>query len=206
MISGREIKATVQIRNKRLAEIGSKQAKKTKRSRRHKRLQRAKYRLLTHARNKVRDLCHKATRKVASAFPNAKAYVGEPFNDACRKVGRKQAQTVSSACNRKIINLLNYKLAACIEEAYSSQTCPVCGERSKHGRTYRCRCGYEAPRDVVGCANIRTIGIEGGMRPGCCVPNAIQFVHPSKYPGPSPGSPGDTGQVARKQFREATGL
>ncbi len=208
-ISGREIKATIQLRNKQLAEIVSKQAKKTKRSRRHKRLQRAKYRVLKHAKNKVRDLCHKATRKVADAFPNAKAYVGEPFNDACRKLERKQAQTVSLACNRKIVNLLNYKLAACIEveEAYSSQTCPVCGERSKHRRVYRCpKCGYEAPRDVVGCLNIRTIGIEGGMRPGCCVPNAIQFVHPSKYPGPSPGSPGDTGQVARKQFREATGL
>ena len=208
-ISGREIKATIQLRNKQLAEIVSKQAKKVKRSRRHKRLQRAKYRVLKHAKNKVRDLCHKATRKVADAFPNAKAYVGESFNDACRKMGRKQAQTVSSACNRKIVNLLNSKLAACIEveEAYSSQTCPVCGERSKHRRIYRCpKCGYEAARDVVGCLNIRTIGIEGGMRPGCCVPNAMQFVHPSKYPGPSPGSPGDTGQVARKQFREATGL
>ncbi len=208
-ISGREIKATIQLRNKQLAEIVSKQAKKVRRSRRNKRLQRAKYRVLKHAKNKVRDLCHKATRKVADAFPNAKAYVGESFNDACRKMGRKQAQTVSSACNRKIVNLLNYKLAACIEveEAYSSQTCPVCGERSKHRRIYRCpKCGYEAPRDVVGCLNIRTIGIEGGMRPGCCVPDAIQFVHPSKYPGPSPGSPGDTGQVARKQFREATGL
>ncbi|MGB2611344.1 MAG: transposase [Isosphaeraceae bacterium] len=208
-ISGREIKATIQLRNKQLAEIVSKQAKKVKRSRRHKRLQRAKYRVLKHAKNKVRDLCHKATRKVADAFPNAKAYVGETFNDACRKMGRKQAQTVSSACNRKVVNLLNSKLAACIEveEAYSSQTCPVCGERSKQRRIYRCpKCGCEAPRDVVGCLNIRTIGIEGGMRPGCCVPNAIQFVHPSKYPGPSPGSPGDTGQVARKQFREATGL
>src|SRR5271166_5165799 len=208
-ISGREIKATIQLRNKQLAEIVSKQSKKTKRSRRHKRLQRAKYRVLKHVKNKVRDLCHKATRKVADAFPNAKAYVGEPFNDACQKMGRKQAQTVSSACNRKIVSLLNYKLAACIEveEEYSSQTCPVCGERSKHRRTYRCpKCGYESPRDVVGCTNIRTIGIEGGMQPGCCVPNAIQFVHPSKYPGPSPGSPGDTGQVARKQFREATGF
>jgi putative transposase len=209
LVSGREIKATIQLRNKRLGKIVSKQAGKTKGSRRHKRLQRAKYRMLNRARNKVRDLCHKATRKVADAFPNAKAYVGEPFNDACRKMGRHQAQTVSSACNRKIISLPNSKLAACIEveEAYSSQTCPVCGERSKHCRTYRCpRCGYEAPRDVVGCSHIRTIGIEGGMRPGCCVPNAIQFVHPSTYPGVRPGSPTDTGHVAREQSREATGL
>ena len=100
VISGREIKATIQRRNKRLGDSVSKQAKRTKGSRRHKRLQRDKYRVLSHAKNKVRDLCHKATRKVADAFPNAKAYVGEPFNDACRKMGRKQAQTVASACNR----------------------------------------------------------------------------------------------------------
>ena len=199
LVSGRAIKATIQLRNKRLAEICSKQAKKRKGSRRHKRLQRAKHRMLAGAKNKVRDLCHKATRKVADAFPNAKAYVGKPFNDACRKIDGVRAQTVSAACNRKIIDLLNYKLAACIEveEAYSSQTCPVCGERSKHARTYRCRrCGYVAPRDVAGCTDIRIIGIEGGMRPGRCVPNAIHFVHPSKDPGPKPGSPGDTGQVA----------
>ena len=208
LISGRAIKATIQLRNKDLAEIGSKQAQKTQRSRRHKRLQRAKYRKLAKAKNKVRDLCHKATRKVANAFPNAKAYVGKPFNDASQKMAPKQAQTVSSACNRKLINLLNYKLSSAIvvDEAYSSQTCPVCGERSKPARTYRCPCGYVAPRDVVGCTNIRTIGIEGAMRPGCDVPNVVQSVHPDKYPGPKPGSRAGTTQVAREPSREAAGL
>lgn len=199
LIGGREIKATVQLRNKRLAEIASKQAAKTKGSRRHKRLQRRKYRMLDHAKNKVRDLCHKATRKVADAFPDAKAYVGEPFNDACRKMDRKRAQSVSSACNRKMISMLSYKLAACIEveEAYSSQTCPACGERSKHRRTYRCRCGVEAPRDVVGASNIRAIGIDGEMRIGRVLPIEVQFVHPSKYPGVNRVVPRDTGHVAR---------
>jgi hypothetical protein len=198
LVSGREIKATVQLRNKRLAAIVAKQAKKRKGSRRHKRLQRSKHRMLGRTKNKVRDLCYKATRKVADAFPNAQAYVGEPFNDACRKIDGVRAQTVSAACNRKIINLLSYKLAACIEveEHYTSQTCPVCGERSKQGRTYRCRrCGYVAPRDVVGCTNIRAIGIEGGLRPGCPVPNGIQFVHPSKYPGTSQVAPGTPGKL-----------
>jgi putative transposase len=185
LISGREVKATVQLRNKSLAEIQAKQAHKTKGSRRHKRLQRAKYRMLLHAKNKIRDLCHKATRKVADAFPNAKAYVGDPFNDASRKMGRVQAQTVSAACNRKIIDQLNYKIAACIKvnEAYSSQTCLVCGRRSKHRRIYRCRCGFVASRDVVGCSNIRAIGIDGEMRPGCSVPDAVQWKHPSKCAG-----------------------
>ena len=208
LVSGREIKATVQLRNKRLAEITAQQAKKTKGSPRHTRLQRRKYHTLGKARHKVRDLCHKATHTVADAFPHAKAYVGAPFNDACQKMGRKQAQTVSSACNRKMISLLHYKLAACIEveEAYPSQTCPVCGERSKHRRIYRCQCGFVAPRDIVGCSNIRMIGIEGAMRPGCSVPNALQWKYPSKYPGPKPGSPSGTGHVARERSREAAGL
>ena len=198
LVSGREIKATVQLRNKRLAEIQKKQERHKKGSRRHRRLQRRKHRILAHARNKVRDLCHKATRKIADAFPNAKAYVGEPFNDACRKMDRKRAQSVSSACNRKIIGMLHYKLGACIEveEHSSSQTCPVCGERSKHSRIYRCRrCRYEAPRDVVGCSNIRVIGIEGGLRPGCPVPNRMHFVHPSKYPGVGQVAPGTPGKL-----------
>ena len=209
LLSGREIKATIQLRNKRLAEITAKQAHKTKGSRRHKRLQRRKYRMLSHASNKVRDLCHKATRKVAEVFPNAKAYVGEPFNDAAQKMGRKQAQTVASACNRKIVSLLNYKLAACIEvdESYTSQTCPVCGTRSKHRRIYRCQCGFVAPRDVVGSTNIRTIGIDGALRPGCSVPNAIQWEHPSKYPATAvAGSAADTSEIAREQSREAAPL
>jgi putative transposase len=201
VISGREVKATVQFRNKQLAEIQTKLSSKEKGSKRYRRLQRRKYRMLDHAKNKVRDLCHKATRKVADAFPNAKAYVGKPFNDAARKMRPKQAQTVSSACNRKIIDMLNYKLVAAIEvnEAYSSQTCPTCGERSKHRREYRCRCGATAPRDVVGAINIRAIGIEGEMEPGRSLPKDVQFVHPSKYPGVNRVVPQDTGQVARIQ-------
>jgi transposase len=198
LISGREIKAAVQLRNKKLAEICSKQASKTKDSRRYKRLQRQKYRMLDHTKNKIRDLCHKATRKIAGTFPNAKAYIGKPFNDTCRKTDRKQAQAVSSACNRKIINMLSYKLATCIEveEYYSSRTCPVCGERSKHRRIYRCRCGFEAPRDIVGCSNIRAIGIDGKMRPDSPTPNIIRFVHPFKVSRCKPGSRADTTQVA----------
>ena len=54
---------------------------------------------------------------------------------------------------------------------------------------------YEAPRDVVGCSNIRVIGIEGGLRPGCPVPNRIHFVHPSKYPGVRQVAPGTPGKL-----------
>ena len=68
-----------------------------------------------------------------------------------------------------------------VNEAYSSQTCPVCGERNKCGRVYRCRnCGCTAPRDVIGGTNILGIGRDGSMVPGRSVPNAVHWVYPTK--------------------------
>lgn len=198
LISGRETKATVQWRNKRLASLQSMQASKIRRSRRWKRLQKRKYRLLTKASNRIKDLTHKATRKVADAFPNAQAFVGEPFNEAAQKAGRQQAQQISQACTRKIISQLDYKLpggAITVNESYSSQTCPVCGCRQKCRRIYKCpQCGLKKPRDVVGSTNIRSIGREGKMALNQEVPTEIKWVHPVKYPG--------TSQVVPEGFRQ----
>lgn len=191
LVSGREAKATVQWRNKNLASIQQRQSALTKGSRQWKRLQRRKAKMLSKARNRIRDITHKATRKIADAFPNATCHVGKPFNDAARKMGRRQAQQVSSACNAKMTSQLDYKTAGAIQqdEAYSSQTCPICGERNKCRRVYKCRaCGFTTPRDVVGGTNIRTIGMFGSLRTGCDVPNVIHWTRPSKYPGKSPGS------------------
>jgi hypothetical protein len=128
LISGREAKATIQWRAKKLSEFAVAQSALMKGSRRWRRIQRRKHLVLDKARNRIRDITHKATRIVADAFPNAKAVVGKPFNDAAQKMGRKQAQQVSQACNRKIIALLAYKLAGGVtevEEHYTSQTCPL---------------------------------------------------------------------------------
>jgi putative transposase len=208
LVSGRAVKSVVRLRNKRLGEISSKQAGKVKGSRSWRRLQRLKHRTLNKTHRQVRDLCHKATRKVADAFPNAKAYVGEPFNDAAQKMRRVQAQQVSQACNAVLIAMLAYKLASAIRvnEAYTSQTDPVCGARNRCGRIYRCACGTVAPRDVIGCTNIRSIGLSGSLQTGCRVPNAIHWVHPNKYAGAKPASRTDTAEIARGQPREATGL
>jgi transposase len=140
IISGRAAKATIQYRNKQLARFQQALSGKEQGSRRHKRLQRRKYAMLGKTARRIRDLCHKATRQVAEAFPNATCFVGEPFNDAAQRIGRVSAQQVSTACTRKIIGQLHYKTAGALtlSEAYSSQTCVVCGERSKQRRIYRC--------------------------------------------------------------------
>lgn len=43
-----------------------------------------------------------------------------------------------------------------VNPAYTSQTCPKCSTRNKaHDRKYKCGCGFEKHRDLVGAMNIR---------------------------------------------------
>ena len=191
LVSGRAVKATVQYRNKRLASCSQAQSAKTKGSRQWQRLQRRKATMLAKTHRRVRDLLHKATRKVADACPGATCYVGKPFHNAAQKIGRRQAQQVSSACHAKLIGQLDYKTCGAIQvdEQYTSQTCPVCGARNKGRRIYRCRqCGVTAPRDVIGSVNILAVGRHHTLAPGRSVPHAVQWVHPVTYPGLKLGS------------------
>jgi putative transposase len=193
LISGRAAKATIQYRNKRLASLTAKQSRCVKHSGRYRRLQRRKYHLLGKTKRRIRDLTHKATHAITDAFRGATCYVGEPFNGAAQGIGRVQAQQVSTACTRKIIEQLDYKTAGAIalSEAYSSQTCPVCGERSKHRRIYRCpRCDATAPRDVIGAVNILALGQHGAMFPGRSLPMQGKYLRPwrlARHPRSSSG-------------------
>ncbi len=181
LVSGRGVKAVIQWRNKTLADIQQTQSRKTKGSLLWKRLQRRRYQVLNKTKRQVRDATHKATHAIAEAFPGATCYVGEPFNDAAQRTGPGQAQQVSTACTRKLIQQLDYKTAGAITvpEHYSSQTCPVCGERSKHRRIYCCpHCGAIGPRDVVGAVNILSLGQHGAMLPGRSLPQQVTYLRP----------------------------
>jgi putative transposase len=88
---------------------------------------------------------------------------------------------VSQVCTRKLIQQLDYKTVGAItlSEAYSSQTCPVCGERSKHRRIYRCpSCGATGPRDAIGAINILSLGQHGAMLPGRSLPQQVRYLRP----------------------------
>jgi putative transposase len=154
-------------------------------------LQRRKYQVLGKTKRQVRDATHKATHAIAEAFPGTTCYVGEPFNDAARRTGRVQAQQVSTACTRKIIEQLDCKTAGAnvISEASSSQTCPVCGERSKHRRIYRCpSCGVTGPRDAVGAVTILSLAQHGAMLPDRPLPRQVKSLRPCpRQPRSSPG-------------------
>lgn len=192
VISGREIKATVQWRNKRLASLNAKLSKKRKGSRRAKKLWKRKHKLLDKAHNRIKDAVHKATRIIADEFKNAKCYVGGAFNDTAQGKRRKEAQQISQAVPGLVIRLLDYKTRGAIkvEEYYSSQTCPVCGERSKHRRIFKCpKCETVLPRDVVGALNNRRLGLDGKLAPSRQLPKRIIFKYPGKFPGSSGGHP-----------------
>ncbi len=62
----------------------------------------------------------------------------------------------------KVRQLITYKAKALgikvevIDESYTSQTCPSCGNRYKpNNREYKCKCGFTYHRDGVGAINIR---------------------------------------------------
>ncbi len=53
-----------------------------------------------------------------------------------------------------------------VNPAYTSQTCPKCATKNKaQDRKYKCTCGFEKHRDLVGAMNIRYAPvIDGGSQ------------------------------------------
>lgn len=50
-----------------------------------------------------------------------------------------------------------------VNPAYTSQTCPKCSEKNKaQDRKYKCKCGFEKHRDIIGAMNIRYAPVVDG--------------------------------------------
>ena len=82
---------------------------------------------------------------------------------------------------RRLIQQLDYKTAGAVtvNERMTSQTCPVCGERSRHRRIYHCpTCGATGPRDAVGAVNILCRGQHGAMLRGRALPQQVKYLRP----------------------------
>jgi IS605 OrfB family transposase len=85
------------------------------------------------------------------------------------RTSRKNAKNLHNWTFYQLQKFIAYKAALVgikvieVNPAYTSQTCPKCGERNKAvDRTYQCLCGYRAHRDRVGAINImRQPVIEG---------------------------------------------
>lgn len=74
---------------------------------------------------------------------------------------RKRNRMISSWSFWRLSRYISYKAAIAgievvfVDPHYTSQTCPVCGEKHKtKTRKYECSCGFRGHRDIVGAMNI----------------------------------------------------
>lgn len=190
IVSCRELRSTVQHRNKCLAELNSKMSKCQMRSARWHKLRRAKVKRRARWESKVSDLEHKISRGVVEEAVRQGVKVialGDVRNIGDgKRLNAKSQQKISQWSHGRMRSYITYKAArygiavVLVSEAYTSQTCPKCGQKHKpKGRVYRCTneaCGFVGHRDVVGASNIwskHSHNQVGGM-----YPPSVRILHP----------------------------
>jgi putative transposase len=210
IFTARDLRALNQYRHKKLASLQAALARKQKRSRRWKRLQRRKVYLLERNNRQRRDIEHKVTRAITNHAKAARAkrlVVGDVRNiGKGKRLKSEQQQQISSWSHGRQIAYLTYKLAAegiALErqsEAYSSKTCCGCGaHNTPKGRTYRCGvCGLVCHRDANGAVNQVSKAVFGSY--SHLQPRSIMYRRVFRR------SSSDTTHVACGQPQEAAGL
>ena len=197
-VVGRGLRSIIQGHNKAKAEIFAKLDGCKKGSRRWRKLRRALARLKRQRKNRVRNLLHHAANAMVAYCE--RRCIGTLVVGDITEINRGKKNKRSRRLNQEngnnplgqLYDYLEYKLvrigASLVREneAYTTQTCPVCGHRYKPaGRLYRCRnprCGFEAPRDVVGATNLLNRYLNGGtIVAGTLIPAGIaKYLRPVK--------------------------
>jgi putative transposase len=185
IVTGRGIRSLKQQRSKQLGKMAKKQSKCKKYSHRWKRLQRAKNKQCRRAERRVRDMRHKATRKVIDFCQEhnvGSLFVGNPHGVRNRDSGRHHNQRMSLWEYGKDIDYLTHKSKqahiTCFtgSERGTSSQCPVCGHRQKpKGRNWACKaCGFVGHRDVVGSVNMHKIAFDEHVS----FPRSVTYLRP----------------------------
>ena len=149
--------------------------RKNKAMRRHfatkrKSLQKAKHQnAVEHINNKeqriMKDIDHKLSHDiVATAVAhNVKTIKLEQLSNirSTTRTSRKNNHSLHNWSFYRLAQYIEYKAKLAgievlyVNPAYTSQTCPVCGERHHASdRRYACKCGFHTHRDIVGAINI----------------------------------------------------
>ena len=167
IITGRKLRSIKRLQNKEQAKLRSKRDKLTKGSRQYRKYSRAIYKLKIKSDRQILDCVHKISKLYLDyCIQNgiSKVYYGDL--DSCTRghhgeVNRFVNQKLNDWCYGLLTLQLENKLSRHgikmikVSEAYSSQTCPHCGNKYKPtGRNYECKCGYKQHRDIVGAMNI----------------------------------------------------
>ena len=164
--NGRALRAIKQYLNKFKAYIQSKMDKCKQRSKHWYHLKRIKQKILTKLNAQIKDAEHKITSRFISDCLKAKAdtiVVGDLKGIRKRaKFSKKSNQKVHQWAFARLQFMICYKAELVglrvkfVSEAYTSQTCPKCGNRKRPtNRNYHCNhCGFEYHRDSVGAINL----------------------------------------------------
>lgn len=177
IITGRKIRSFNRFRNKELGKLQKKLSKCTKGSRNYKKYTKAIVKLKSKSNAKINNSLHSATKQYKNyCLDNdiGQVVIGDLNNfnmnldQAKNRKGQKQRLVQWN--HGKLVNMLTYKLLRhgikidSINEQYTSQTCPNCGNKYKpKSRNYTCKeCGFKLHRDVVGAYNILSKYINNG--------------------------------------------
>ncbi|WPX09691.1 RNA-guided endonuclease InsQ/TnpB family protein [Anaerocellum danielii] len=167
LYNGGVLNSILRYRNKKLSELQSKISGCQKGSKRWKKLQRAKIKLLRRLRNQVRDVLGKYTSHligycVENGITTIVMGDVKGIRHSKKKSNKVASQKVNQWLFRKISKMIEQKAefagikVVYVKENMTSQTCPVCGSKNKpQDRNYECKsCGFKYHRDGVGAINI----------------------------------------------------
>jgi len=164
--NGRLLRSKRRYQNKLQGKLARLLARKKRGSRRWKRLVRSQRLQLKKLHHQIQDILHKQTTRLVSTLHErgVQTVVIGDLRDIrmSANYNKKANQKIHQMLHGQVRHLITYKAerlgmrVVLQDERYSSQECPVCGQRNKpKGRVYRCGCGFEFHRDGVGAINIR---------------------------------------------------
>jgi putative transposase len=169
IITGREIRSIQRFQNKEYGKLQSKISRCKKGSNQYKKYRKAIINLKSKTNAKKKNCFHKISKMFVDYCINNNiktVVIGDltkfNMNLDQRKERKGNKQRLVQWTHGILIYYLTYKLKnegielKTISEAYTSQTCPSCGNRYKPiNRNYICKkCGYTQHRDIVGAMNI----------------------------------------------------
>jgi putative transposase len=244
VVNGRGGRAAKRQRNKTVAKLTSRMTRCKNGSRKHRRLLAAKKKVEAKSERRLHDFDHQVTakaetftREIHAAWTKHHQEVSGPDTtvgvrlvagdvrgiekntNKKRRASRSTRQQLSQWSRGRQEQYLAYKTGLELEhinEAYSSQTCPVCNHRTKvRGRAYVCKntiCGFRLHRDAVGGVNIQTLAVnDGHFRPDPDL--RVEVMYRRAQPGWSPLQPalhayhqdvlGRSGQAACREARRS---
>lgn len=176
IITGRKIRSEQRFRNKELAELNRRLSKCKNGSKNYKKYRKAISKLMSKSSAKMKNNINK-TAKMYSDYVILNdiktVVVGDlsKYNLNLGKIKNRKGnkQKLVQWTHGQLLKQLKYKLEPYgvdiieISEAYTSQTCPNCGNKHKPtGRNYVCECGFKSHRDINGAYNILSKYINNG--------------------------------------------